>query len=333
MPRSDARPTVSIAGVDMPVTNGNADYVPTVDPHYLLAGHAAHICEDIKDGTNVLLTGHTGCGKTSVFEQVAARIGQPVTRINMNGQMTVGDFVGLWSVKGGETVWIDGALPMAMREGHWLIIDELDYAEPAMLGALNPVLEPRGKLNLKEKGHEIIRPHDDFRVLATANTVGVMEQYRSLYPGTNVMNEAFLDRWHVYHVDYLAHQQEVALLAGKYPHLPSDMAAQMVRVANMVREAFRKEEVTATFSTRRLLDWTRMTLRYGCPVRGADMTIFGKIGVEDREVIEGVISRVLLGPTPEPPVAKSGSMTRAANVAGADPRPAAPKAGGGRSVR
>ena len=61
----------------------------------------------------------------------------------MNGQTTVGDFVGFWTVKGGETMWVDGVLPTAMREGLWLIVDELDFAEPSILAVLTAVLEPQ----------------------------------------------------------------------------------------------------------------------------------------------------------------------------------------------
>lgn len=67
---------------------------------------------------------------------------------NMNRQTTIGDFVGFWTVKGSETQWVDGVLPLAMRAGHWLVIDEIDFAEPAILA----VLEPGGRLLLKEKG-------------------------------------------------------------------------------------------------------------------------------------------------------------------------------------
>ena len=151
-----------------------------------------------------MLIGHTGAGKTSLIEQVAARAQHGVVRSNMNGQTTVGDFVGFWTVKGGETMWVDGVLPTAMREGLWLIVDEIDFAEPSILAALTAVLEPHGRLTLKEKGNEVVAPHPAFRLFATANAVGAMSQFRHLYQGANLMNEAFLDRWRVYLLDYLS---------------------------------------------------------------------------------------------------------------------------------
>ncbi len=98
-------------------------------------------------------------------------------------------------MKGGETVWVDGVLPVAMRAGHWLIIDEIDFVEPAIIAVLTAVLEPGGRLLLKEKGDEIVTPHPAFRLFATANAAGAMSVYRHLYQGANLLNEAFLDRW------------------------------------------------------------------------------------------------------------------------------------------
>ena len=74
-----------------------------------------------------------------MIEQIAARANQGMLRSNLNGQTTIGDFVGLWTVKGGETVWVDGVLPKAMREGIWLVLDEIDFAEPAILSVINSV--------------------------------------------------------------------------------------------------------------------------------------------------------------------------------------------------
>jgi cobaltochelatase CobS len=293
--------TVKIRSVDMAKRSGYGSYVPKVNPGYVLAEHIDDICHDINEDRKVLLIGHTGTGKTSSIEQIAARMGQGVVRVNMNGQTTVGDFVGMWTVKGGETVWVDGTLPKAMREGHWLIVDELDFAEPAILSVLNAVLEKAGKLMLKEKGHELVEPHENFRLFGTANGVGVMAQYRGLYQGTNLMNEAFLDRWRVYHIDYLPAEEEVKALIGSVERMKGKekIAAVIVRVANMIREAFKNEEISCTFSTRRMLDWAEMMIRYKehpeAPFKAAQSTIFSKVSKEDGEVIKNIIQRVMVG--------------------------------------
>lgn len=287
------------------------DYVliPKVDPIYYFAPYAGDVALDIRFGKKVMLTGHTGTGKTSLFHQLAALLGVPVIRQNMNGQTTVGDFVGLWTVQGGQTVWVDGALTMAMRYGWWVVVDEIDFAEAQILSVLNSVLEKDGILMLKEKGHEIVHPHPNFRLLSTANTAGCMQRYRSLYQGTNILNEAFLDRWRVYHVDYLPAKNEAEVVAGYICSTPitrklteedlkarpvraMHVAAILVKIAGLTREAFEKEEVTCTFSLRRVLDWAEMCTRHSHPLRAAEATIFSKISKEDSDVVKSIIQRV-----------------------------------------
>lgn len=142
--------TVRIGHLEVPCGFDNP-LVPRLNPAYLFSERFNDIVEDIVENRRVMLIGHTGAGKTSLIEQVAARSRHGVLRSNMNGQTTVGDFVGFWTVKGGETLWVDGVLPTAMREGLWLIVDEIDFAEPSILAALTAVLEPHGRLVLKEK--------------------------------------------------------------------------------------------------------------------------------------------------------------------------------------
>lgn len=284
--------TVKIAKQIVPIREGEFEHVPSMNNAYFFPDHTNDVILDLLERKPVLLTGHTGCGKTSLIEQIAARINQPTVRSNMNGQTTVGDFVGMWTVKGGETIWVDGVLPRAMKEGHWLVIDEIDCADAAILAILNAVLEKNGVLTLKEKGFEVIKPHENFRLFATANTVGCMAIYRSLYQGTNIMNEAFLDRFRVYHTEYLPEKEEVKVLMASVPNLKPEVGQAMVRVANMVRESFRKEEITTTFSTRRLIDWAEMYCRHGNLKKAAQTIIYSKISFEESKTIDGLISRL-----------------------------------------
>lgn len=289
-----AETKVEIAGISMDALNSAQTHlIPRVNDAYFFPEFTSDVMKDIAEERKVLLTGHTGCGKSSLIEQVAARVRQSRIRVNLNGQTTVGDFVGLWTVRGGETVWVDGALPQAMREGHWLILDEIDFAEPAILAVLNAVLEPKGELMLKEKGHEVVTAHKNFRVFATANTVGCMQDFRGLYQGANIMNEAFLDRWKVYHVDYLPPERESEVLCKTVSRMTMRITPAIIKVVNMVREAHKKEEVQCTFSLRRAIDWAEMIVRHRDPLKAAENTIFSKISRQDAEVIKGIIQRVM----------------------------------------
>lgn len=285
----DTPDTVRIGHVEVPCGEGNP-LVPRLNPAYLFSERFNDIVEDIVENRRVMLIGHTGAGKTSLIEQVAARARHGVLRSNMNGQTTVGDFVGFWTVKGGETIWVDGVLPTAMREGLWLIVDEIDFAEPSILATLTAVLEPHGRLVLKEKGNEIVAPHPAFRLFATANAVGAMSQFRHLYQGANLMNEAFLDRWRVYLLDYLTPAEEAdVLLATLAPYMTRALAATLAAIAADCRAAFAREDLSSAFSTRRLLDWAELMLRTGDPERAAGPAIYAKVSPEDAALIRGII--------------------------------------------
>jgi cobaltochelatase CobS len=281
--------TMTIGPVDMPVGQPGP-LVPRLNPAYLFPERFGDILQDIVENRRVLLIGHTGAGKTSLIEQVAARTQHGVLRANMNGQTTIGDFVGFWTVKGGETLWVDGVLPTALREGLWLVVDEIDFAEPSILAVLTAVLEPHGRLLLKEKGNELVAPHPSFRLFATANAVGAMSVYRHLYQGANLMNEAFLDRWRVYLMNYLSPEEEAEVLMRTLgARFTRPMAQTLAAIAADCRAAFAREDLASAFSTRRLLDWADLMLRSGDPERAAGPAIYAKVSTEDAALIRSII--------------------------------------------
>lgn len=281
-------PTVRIGSVDLSRGEPNA-LVPRVNAAYLFTARGDDIVQDIVENRRVMLIGHTGSGKTSFIEQVAARANYGVLRANMNGQTTIGDFVGFWTVKGGETIWVDGVLPVAMREGYWLVIDELDFAEPSILAVLTAVLEPNGRLLLKERGNEIVEPHPSFRLFATANAAGAMSAYRHLYQGANLLNEAFLDRWRVYLFDYLSLEEEVEVLLRTLPVLTRPLAQTLAAIAADCRAAFAREDLASAFSTRRLIDWAELMLRTGDVERAAGPAIYAKVSADDAALIRSIV--------------------------------------------
>ncbi len=280
-------------GAKVPKFNANYYIGKDGDP---IAKRNASVLQDIAENRRVMLIGHTGTGKSTFIENIASRLNQASIRISCNGQITVGDMIGLWAVKGGDTVWIDGILTNAVRHGHWVILDEIDFAKEEILANLNALLEPDGELLLKEKGFETIVPHKNFRLFATANTIGRMKKFRHLYQGTNEMNEAFVDRWRVYMVDYLPKEKEIEVLMAMFPRLTKAIATTIVEVGGMIRAAFLKEEISTSFSTRKLFDFTDLLIRLKDPDVAAEIAIYSKIDDDaEIETIKGIIQRLMKG--------------------------------------
>lgn len=288
----------------------DANAIPAIKEGYRFQPFLKDVIDSIHARENVLLTGGTGVGKTTHITQLAGRIEQPLLRINFNGETRMSDLIGKIQVVGGETRWVDGVLPMAMRQGYWLLLDELDFADPAVLSLLHPVLEDDPVLVLKENSGEIIRPHSNFRLFATANSIGAMSDRAASYTGTNQMNEAFLDRWQVLLVDNLAAKEEVRVLKDESPALKPKWIRQIVDFANQARtkDSNGEQELGYTgdnFSTRKTIAWAKKTALHRCPIKGAKLSWLDKMPESEQEVMLRVLT-TMFGPARE--AAKKASI-------------------------
>jgi cobaltochelatase CobS len=275
--------------------SGNPDtnkkmMVPDMDSYYFQPV-TKKIVDCIIQNDKVLLTGEAGTGKTTHIEQIAARTGQTVRRINMNVETRISEFLGKIHVAEGKTFWVYGVLPLAMMNGDWIIMDELDMAEPNILSVLHPVLEPNGKLVLKENNGEVIAPHPNFRLFATANSIGSMQTKSDAYSGTNQMNSALLDRFHILRMPNMEEKMEVRVIKSKVPALKSKWVKSIVQFANHVRhqDEDNKQINIDNFSTRRCLQWAEKMALYGNPIEAAEGVFLEKISSEDREVAINMI--------------------------------------------
>lgn len=280
---------------------GENSLVPRIDPQYFFRqALVEEVDYAVRHGENCLLVGTTGAGKSSLIEQLAAITNTPLRRVNLHGESDTALFVGRDQIKvedGQRTIvyqW--GILARAMLEGYWLLLDEVDAALQPVLFVLQGVLEDQGKLVLEDGHGTVVRKHPDFRIFATANTVGVAGKDRLLYTGTmSRMNEATLDRFGVVvHVEELGVEEEVGVIKQKVPELDEDFVKAIVRVARDVRSQLSKELLTCTFSTRRCIQWAAAMTRFS-PRRSARLTVLNKLGVEDAKVLEGVIQRYFGG--------------------------------------
>lgn len=219
------------------------------------------------DGDALFISGPTGSGKTSAILQTAARLNWPVQNITAHSRMEMTDLVGfhsLTSTAPGEIPTMQfqyGPLAVAMREGHILLINEIDMVDPGELAGLNDVLEG-APLVISANGGEIIRPHPMFRVVVTANSFGSGDS-SGLYQGVSIQNVASLDRYRFMEVGYTAPDIELDILDKCVPTVPKVIKEGMIRVANEVRGLFIGSEdegsvLSITLSTRTLIRWCKL---------------------------------------------------------------------------
>ena len=238
----------------------------------------------------MLLTGPTGSGKTSLYEQVAARLNWPFSRFNCDADNTRSDLVGCETLKGKETVFRYGVLPTTMREGHILVIDEWDCMPPSIAMVLQSVWE--GKDLFLSETNEVIKPHKDFRIVGTSNTVGLGDE-TGLYAGTSQQNYAQLDRFKlVAEVDYPGVPEERRILNKLLPELHEEHVTKLLNVAKDVRTAFKRGDIMVTQSTRTVINLAELMIDFGDVKFAYEMGWLNKMTQSDRGVVTEMIQRI-----------------------------------------
>ena len=260
--------------------------IPEPDSTFVWTDQARDVAEAIEHNERVFLYGPSGTGKSSLVREIAAQVRRPVRRVSLNGETSVGDFVGHWTVnRDKETVFVKGILPQAMEDGFILQLDEVDSMQPEVGFVLQQVLEPGGHLLLTDTGEDIA-PNADFRLVATANTLGFGSDSGLYASGTNVLNFSWLDRWDVVvHIDYLPDRHEIGLLHARHPSLKKDLLTCIVKAAGDLRRAHGAEELTTVVTTRRLLALCARLARGNEFQRALAVCVLNKVPAEDCKVI------------------------------------------------
>lgn len=210
----------------------------------------------IKKDQPVLLVGDTGCGKTSIIRGMAKERGQKWIRFNMTGETTVDEFVGKYVLQNKQTVWEDGILLQAMKQGAWLIVDEVNVALPEILFVLHSLLDDDKFVVVANHQSEVVRPHKDFKFFGTMNPVDE-------YAGTKELNKAFKSRFGmIINMGYPERNVE-NIIVEKKAKVSQKTAMTIVDVGNHLRQLKIKNEIFYTCSTRDLLQWGHLVDELG----------------------------------------------------------------------
>ena len=199
------------------------------------------------------ITGLSGNGKTFGVEQACAQLNRELIRVNITIETDEDDLIGGFRLVNGATVWHNGPVIEALNRGAILLLDEIDLASNKIL-CLQSILEGKGVF-LKKIG-KFIRPATGFNIIATANTKGKGSE-DGRFIGTNVLNEAFLERFPVtFEQSYPSPSIENKILTAVAKNLgvkDADFCKRLVDWGDIIRKTFYDGGVEDIISTRRLV--------------------------------------------------------------------------------
>ena len=240
--------------------------VPARDPNYVPFGNYKDLQTIIKSGMfyPAYIAGPTGNGKSTSVEQICANTKKPLIRVNLNTMTDEDQLIGSKTLVDGNVEIVEGPIVIAMRYGIPLLLDEIDAGGANTLLCLQPILE--GKPFYFKLKNEMIVPAPGFNIFATANTKGKGSD-DGRYIGTNVLNEAFLERFAVtFNQPYPTEKVELQIVKNLFVHFGladqkktinqskslDDFANNLVKWAAVVRKTFDDGGCDENITTRRL---------------------------------------------------------------------------------
>tara|TARA_Y100000816_G_scaffold159581_1_gene114125 strand:- start:58 stop:1185 length:1128 start_codon:yes stop_codon:yes gene_type:complete len=229
--------------------------VPQKEPNFIPFGNFTDVKKIIASKLfyPTFITGMSGNGKTLGVEQACAALNRELIRVNITIETDEDDLIGGFRLVNGETVWHNGPVIEALERGSVLLLDEVDLASNKIL-CLQSVLEGKG-LFLKKTGR-YVTPKSGFNIIATANTKGKGSD-DGRFIGTNVLNEAFLERFALtFEQDYPHVKTEQKILekaSASLGVLDKEFCEHLANWADIIRRTFNDGGIDEVISTRRLV--------------------------------------------------------------------------------
>ena len=245
-----------------------------------------------------MIQGYHGTGKSTHIEQVAARLNWPCVRVNLDSHISRLDLVGKDAIilKDGKqiTEFREGVLPWALQNPVAIVFDEYDAGRADVMFVIQRVLEVSGKLTLLDN-NRVINPHQNFRLFATANTVGLGDT-TGLYHGTQQINQGQMDRWSVVStLNYLPAKAEEEIVASKVPNFRTkegkETIKSMVSIAELTRNGFISGDLSTVMSPRTVITWAENTNIVEDIDLAFKLTFFNKCDEMERPILSEYYQR------------------------------------------
>ncbi len=285
--------------LQVPGFEHGADHVPEFDAAYRFNDEVTlALVAGFTRNRRVMVQGHHGTGKSSHIEQVAARLGWPCMRVNLDGHLSRLDLVGKDAVvlRDGRQVteFQEGIIPWAMQRPMALVFDEYDAGRPDVMFVIQRILERDGKFTLTDQ-NRVICPHPYFRLFATANTVGLGNS-TGMYHGVQRLNHAQIDRWNIVAaLNYLPPEEEVAIVQARVPRLSNEhgrtLIRSMVALADLTRKGFAAGDLSSLMSPRTVITWAENIEIFHDPALAFRLTFLNKCEEAERVVVAEYFQR------------------------------------------
>jgi cobaltochelatase CobS len=227
--------------------------VPAIDNDYIFRPDLlVRALYALVTNQRMYLQGDTGSGKTTLVEQIAARLNYPFGRINFDSEITRMDLIGRDVLKEGKTEFIDGFLPKYLSGPYIICFDEIDFVRPDVAYAMQAALEGNG-IVITEDGGRRVKPHPMARMFGTGNTVGQGDE-KGMYQGARPQSIAFLDRFTIWaKVPYLDSTQRKELLSKRVPALTEAELNVIIKYSDEHLIAFDQAKVLQPISPRGII--------------------------------------------------------------------------------
>ncbi len=246
-------------------------------PYYKASGKETEIFSHaFQNKIPVLLKGPTGSGKSRFVEYMANMLGKKLITISCHEETSSTDLIGRFIIKGAETIWLDGPLTTAVKQGAILYLDEVAEARPDVIVVIHPLTDHRRELFIDKLG-ETFKAHEDFMLVASFNP-GYQRGFKELKPSTR-------QRFVALHFEFPDEAAETEILINE-TGIDKDTAKKLVQIANKIRN-LKEMGLTETVSTRLLVDGAKL-IHSGLPRRLSVKVAMIEPLSDDREVVEAL---------------------------------------------